>query len=319
MKLLLLCCYSLSLTLTAFGNSGLQEVNAILHDQSFISVFGKVPEANTNEELRIKVHLFYVEKLLREKNTNTLNDAQKVNRLLVLDLLHKYWVAGIFPKNEKFAGERKPCFIDAEGRICAVGYLIKQTKGRKLAEEINLKYQYDFVLDMHEQAINSWANEFGLTLEECAMIQPTYGPIYSETDYAGISSGYWFTSATATAGNSFINTINLIDLFNSKKNNGRLPFFGLVTGTGQIVLGLANIRKKSVIARINGPTTYVSYAHQNSLSAFNIFSGTATIVTSFLNLNADIRNKKRKTAFAIYSYPLYKNCMVSGISFTRRL
>ncbi len=52
----------------------------------------------------------------------------QARRAHLLNLLHEYRSAGRFPKNYEREG-RKPRFIDRDGTICAVGYLIEQTAG----------------------------------------------------------------------------------------------------------------------------------------------------------------------------------------------
>jgi hypothetical protein len=94
----------------------------------------------------------------------------------LLDLLHDYWTKAVFPRNYDYKAERKPCFIDKDGTICAVGYLVEQTAGREAAETINFKHKYDVVMEMNDEMVDNWINKSGLTKEECAMIQPTYGP-----------------------------------------------------------------------------------------------------------------------------------------------
>ena len=105
---------------------------------------------------------------------SSLTKEQKSNRLKMLDLLHMYWTKGIFPKNYDYPGRRIPCFIDKDGNICAVGYLIAQTAGREVAERINAKFKYDYLLEMNDKTIDAWVEASGLSKVECAMIQPSY-------------------------------------------------------------------------------------------------------------------------------------------------
>jgi hypothetical protein len=149
-------------------------VNSLIGDQGFKAIMGHYPNSNSDEHLRVKCHLLYVEYLLRVKSTNHLSTNKKRKRAKILDLLHSYALAGNYPKNNFLEDVRKPCFIDDEGTICAVGYLLESTEGRTIAENVNAQYQYAEIYEMDAAFIESWANENGLTLEECAMIQPTY-------------------------------------------------------------------------------------------------------------------------------------------------
>jgi hypothetical protein len=292
-------------------------INAIIGDVSFVQRFQQAPEYSTNEVLRIQTHLQYVEDLLRQKSTAYLKKKQRQKRKLVLDLLHHYWENGVFPKNYDYPG-RRPCFIDCDGNICAVGYLIEQTTGREVAEKINAKHKYDYLPDMHEKLIDEWAKEYGLTLEECAMIQPTYGYIPTDQTYTiPVKTGYGISSGFLGGVNLGVNMINL-----SNRNLGRsktLGYMGLISGTSQIVLGLSNIRKDEVEGSINGPSRTMSYRQQNNLSYINIAAGTTTVLTSAFNLILNKHTKDKRNALNLYSYPDINNKMVAGLAFTRSL
>jgi len=140
--------------------------------------------------------LEYVEKFLREKNTNGLTKELKMKRVQLLDLLHNYWVSGIFPSNYDYPGIRIPCFIDKDGKICAVGYLIEKTAGIQIAEHINSKHKYQKILEMNDPLVNSWVTTSGLTLGECATIQPDYGPIQPFPFSIGTTTAYVWHSNT---------------------------------------------------------------------------------------------------------------------------
>lgn len=297
------------------AQTNFQAINAVLLDESYRMVTGQSSNAATTETERIQVHLAYVETLLRSAHLQ-LTTAQTTNRKKILDILHDYWTAGIFPVNRDYPNERRPCFIDANGNICAVGYLIQQTKGHELAETINKKHQYDFLTDMNEPAIEEWANEYGLTLEECAMIQPTYGPPpANQTSYADIKTGYGVSSGLVGGANIAINLANLSNRF---KQNKTLSCLGLVTGTTQVILGLANTKRSSFFPSLNGGDYYTSYKAQNNLSYVNIAMGTTTIITSALNLALQKKLNSKKNALGLYSLPNYSTVSM-GFSYTRKI
>ena len=148
-------------------------------------------------------------------------------------MLNEYWTAGIFPKNYDYPDQRIPCFIDKDGNICAVGYLIEQTAGRQIAEEINSKYKYEYILAMNDPTIESWIHANGLTKEECAMIQPTYGP--APTDNY-LSTAYGVSSSLVGGVNLSLNIINGIQI-SKGANSKTVPILGLIIGAGQITLG----------------------------------------------------------------------------------
>jgi len=168
-----------------------QLVNLILGDISYESAFGHKPDAMTDNNLRIRTHLEYVENLLRNKNVSDLSTDLQTKRNHLLDLLHDYCTNGVFPKNYDYADQRKPCFIDKDGAICAVGYLLEQTTSRQVADEINSKHKYDELLAMNNSTVDNWILTSGLTKEECAMIQPTYGYYCGCTIYFACNYDPW--------------------------------------------------------------------------------------------------------------------------------
>ncbi len=286
-----------------------QTVNAVIGDISFMETFGQQPTNETDENKRLQTHLKYVEKLLRRKDISSLTKEQKENRLKMLDLLHEYWTAGVFPKNYDYPDQRMPCFIDKDGNICAVGYLIEQTAGRQTAEEINSKFKYEYLLAMNDQTVDRWIQSSGLTKEECAMVQPTYGS--TPTDI--ISPTYSISSSLICGLNLSLNTINGIQI--SKGANSKIiPILGLITGAGQITLGTLNYPKE----QITWGGTYVNPGQRN-LTLINIGLGTTTMILSSWNLITNIKPKEKSLSWNIYSFPTQNSNMGLGLSLTKRL
>ena len=153
-------------------------INPVIGDISFTSKFGIMPSDITDENLRISTHFEYVLDLLRQKDVSNLSPEQMASRAQLIELLDEYRCAGKFPRNYDYVGERKPCFIDKDNTICAVGYLVEQTVNRQTAEYINSKFKYEEVLGMHDDVLDKWISTSGLSKEEVAMIQPTYGGGY---------------------------------------------------------------------------------------------------------------------------------------------
>ena len=88
-----------------------EPVNNVIGDISYITTFNQLPTSQTDENLRIRTHLEYVEQQLSNQNTDHLTPTQKNNRTVLLDLLHDYWQAEQFPKNHHFP-QRKSVFFD---------------------------------------------------------------------------------------------------------------------------------------------------------------------------------------------------------------
>lgn len=148
-------------------------INAVIGDLSFVEKFGRMPGVEDSESLRIRTHLEYVEKQLRKAGQSHLSKEQICARENLLNLLQEYWQAGEFPQNCYYPG-RRPVFIDEQENICAVGYLVQQSAGNDLAEQINTRYKYAYLPEMKDAALAKWVADAGLSPRECAMIQPAY-------------------------------------------------------------------------------------------------------------------------------------------------
>lgn len=263
-----------------------ESVNALLGDASFIHAFGHEPAADAAEDLRIATHLAYVEELLRDVDVSGLSPEFRERRMVMLDLLRSYREAGVFPRNYDYPDVRTPCFIDRDGRICAVGYLVEQTAGREVAEQINGKYQYENLMAMNDPVVDEWIAESGLTRKECAMIQPQYGGttiVNANKDY--ISRGYGISSAVFSGVNLSIGAINIAQLSRGAENRV-VPIIGLATGVAQATVGILEFPKDET-GWDGQPASNVG---KRNLSLLNIGLGTANVLLSSWNL---IGNKPR--------------------------
>ena len=151
-------------------------VNSVLGDISFIEKFGIKPESTTKADLRLTTHLEYVANKLRNADVSHLTPELRKKRTLLLNYLKEYIEAESYPKNYVVPDRSQSVFIDKNGRICAVGYLVEKSVGRTVAEKINNKYKFSSVFDIKSKAFEEWVSESGFTKKELAMIQPAYGP-----------------------------------------------------------------------------------------------------------------------------------------------
>src|SRR5262245_38171407 len=154
----------------------LSGVNAVIGDESYLVRFGEPPDDTVDEDLRLRVHLEYVEDLLRAADTRGLSPERREARARNLDLLHAYHVRAVFPRNHAVPG-RRPHFIDETGRICAVGHLAEHSLGHRAVEAINARFEWAYIDEIQDPAFLAWADGSGLTLRELAMIQPAYDDI----------------------------------------------------------------------------------------------------------------------------------------------
>lgn len=285
-------------------------INPVIGDISYVKKFGHLPAPGTDEDTRIKTHLAYAEMLLRKTKTSHLNIETRQKREKLLDHLHTYWLAGVFPKNYD-RQDRSPCFIDRDGNICAVGYLVEKSAGRQMAENINKEFQYHTIADMNSRALNEWITENGLTKEEAAIIQPGYGWIPAEpaqnTNY--IPTPYAISSSIFGGINLSVNTIQL-----SNSQSRLVSKIGLVSGVAQIGLGLASLPIE--VRTINGQWT--SNESKKTLSMINIGLGTGTMLLSTWNLIAHKPVKEKLYSWDICSIPLDEKETAVAFSIKRK-
>lgn len=142
---------------------------------------------NTDIE-RIQFHLLMVENKLRNQQAIRLTEKQKKNRLRTLDILYNYALAGKFPINTDHK-VRQSYFIDKYGTYCAVGFLVKETGFDEVSIAISKHQNYAYVKEINSPELVKWSKDFGFTLEELALIQPSYAPGESYSQVGGGTNG----------------------------------------------------------------------------------------------------------------------------------
>ena len=150
-----------------------QGANHHIGDASFIAKFGRAPTGHDPERLRMTLHLQHVHDVLAARPAT--RPELEPRRKAILDALARYIAKGTTPHNYDLPW-RTPVFIDEEGTICAVGFLIESTAGRELPEKIAKQHRYDFIEDIARDMpeVQQWIADSGLTLEEIQTIQPAY-------------------------------------------------------------------------------------------------------------------------------------------------
>ena len=286
------------------------KVNPVIGNESFVAMHGHQPTPATPEQQRIRTHLRYVEQQLRAKDVSHLAPQLRERRQQMLDLLRQYRQNGRFPHNNTSA-KRTPCFIDEQGNICAVGYLVAQTAGRKVAEALNQQFQYDRIYEMTAPALKAWVQQSGLTLKECAMIQPAYGRrtgnLIGHTGNT-IDATEGVASGLLTGGNLALSALNLSQ-FSSQRSSNELPYAGLALGAGQLILGV---------------TQYPDNAKRDTerlerLAMTNIGVGFGTLLASGFNLTlGDKVIPDENTAVRLHSVPTRDQNVSVGLTLTRQ-
>lgn len=129
-----------------------------------------------SEVEKLQWHLNRVEWILRQVDTSELSTIQKENRTKMLDLLHSYTEAGKFPINDTLPNIYAPFFRWSNGNLCAVWYLMNNDpEYREFVDKTALNNNNIKIMDIQKNwVINSWAEKYGFSILELAMIQPTY-------------------------------------------------------------------------------------------------------------------------------------------------
>lgn len=153
--------------------------NHHLGDDSFVTKHARAPGEGDTEKARMKDHLAHIRGLLAAGAPT--RPALAARRAELLGYLDDYIARGITPTNAHLPW-RTPVFIDDQGAICAVGYLIERSVGRALPERIAREHRYDFLEDIAEMPeVRAWVETSGFTLDELASIQPAYASPNIET------------------------------------------------------------------------------------------------------------------------------------------
>jgi hypothetical protein len=170
----------LLLLLPVAASASVDPINAIAGDRAFIERHGRAPNEadDTHEEQRIVTHLEWILHELR--NTPAPDPSLQARRTQSLDALERYIAQRRFPRNMAYPG-RRPRFAD-EDRWCAVGALIVADGQQALARSIGDRFEYSYLSDMHDPALDAWIARSGFTARELATIQPSYGWEHPEPD-----------------------------------------------------------------------------------------------------------------------------------------
>lgn len=149
------------------------------------------PLANLRQNLddwRVRQHFKCVELILRNRDVSHLPPHLQYSREHYLDVLHDYAIRGVFPRNHERAGI-SPCFIDRDGRECAVAHLVMHSGHDELAYKIAIMDNYATVPQMQFPELDAWESQAGLTHEELTLIQPGYW--YSLSDILPLVLTAW--------------------------------------------------------------------------------------------------------------------------------
>jgi len=195
------------------------------------------------ETARIRARLAAVERSLRAKDVSALAPSERVARSHNLDVLHEYWLDGVFPKNTSVPGARVPIFVDRYGTRCAMAYLIEQSGRGDLVARVAATNNYARIRDLKSDAeLIAWLRENGLTAGEAALIQPAYDgpPPAPVADASAASVGYKTTTGVAVGASVVTLALNAARTGVSPSLSGVL---GIASGAAGLAAGEPNLNK----------------------------------------------------------------------------
>ena len=126
------------------------------------------------EQARLRRHFASVQQQMNSRSTDGLGPAVAQKRRAIIQKLGQYSERGVFPRNTRHPNTQTPYFIDDEGRACAVGYLMIESGYETAARAIAGSQNNAYVRDIRSPALAPWLKEHGVSVEEAALIQPSY-------------------------------------------------------------------------------------------------------------------------------------------------
>lgn len=166
--------------LARFSSPGeLPKKGAIVRDRLAL-LFDRFSELNTEVTGRVSGHLAYVESLLRMRSTRHLDDTQRLNRELLLDLLVVYASGRSYPQGLLQKEEDMPCYVDDQGRFCPVGFLLARTAGHLFAVKVCTARSAEELPEDLRARLDQWIEASGFSREELSLLQPKFPAIMAD-------------------------------------------------------------------------------------------------------------------------------------------
>lgn len=151
------------------------------------------------EAVRLRRHFDLVGKALRASDTSGLAHEQRAKRAEMIRWLGDYRNAGRFPENLHDSG-RVPIFRDDAGTLCAMAYLIARSGETGLVESVSRSRNTAYISELVDAPLLvAWLDDAGLSVEEAARIQPTYGPCDNQPCPPPVPEGTKVTPGFGTA------------------------------------------------------------------------------------------------------------------------
>ena len=189
------------------------------------------------EAVRLRAHFDSVDRELRARDASRLSAEQRVMRAKLISWLRDYRNAGIFPENDRFADRAMPFFRDSHGTLCAMAYLVDRSGRTDIVDHIARTRNNAFIRELtDDRTLVAWLETSGLSVDEAARIQPTYGayPVFV-TDQKRVSANYALLSMGL--GGTSLGSLAFNLLTPSRTSGG----VGLTAGLATIIAGVAHL------------------------------------------------------------------------------
>lgn len=159
-------------------------INTRIGDLSFAVRHGRLPRAGDGETERIATHLLFTARVLRASTPAHLTCDRRRRRDHLLDVLVDYASERRFPAPESSPG-RLPVFLDGDGCPCAVAALVNDSADISTVRAVDARHHTGSIDDIAAGVpeLASWAEDHGFTVEDLALIQPTYADILPPPSY----------------------------------------------------------------------------------------------------------------------------------------
>lgn len=232
------------------------------------------------ETARIRARLAAVERTLRATDVSARPASERRARSRNLDVLHEYWVRGVFPKNTSVPGARVPIFVDRYGTRCAMAYLIEQSGRGDLVARVAATNNTARIRDLKsDPELVAWLRANGLSVGEAALIQPSYDGwgIGPPPEATAASVGYKTTTGVAVGAGAVTLALNAARTGMSPTLSGVL---GIASGAVGVAAGEPNLNKSG---------------SRRTLGFLNAGVGTASVLLGVYRLTRGTQTTSRAT------------------------
>ena len=217
---------------------------------------------------RLERHFDSVDIELKSRDVSNLNSSQRANRAKLISWLRDYRNADQFPTNDRFDAPT-PFFRDSKGVLCAMAYLIDRSGSGEFVNKVAATRNNAYIHQLTDDpALNQWLEKWGLSVDEAARIQPTYGGGGGIIDdnRRGVDNDMALAAVGLGAVNAGATVINFV------KPSYLSGFVGILAGGAAIAVGANNLDE-------NDATDHVA-ALTIGIGAVSIGSGIYGILTA---------------------------------------